>query len=244
VATLKRVKNILKYGIGEKATQRKRAVKKKLREARFKSDRWQSEGELSFRRYASYDEYIAHQASKLDRVSDRLKENEELFYEEFVSRLGSCGPLKDKNSVLCLAARVGTEVRAMITLGHFAVGIDLEPGKSNAYVLPGDFHKLVFADNSIDAVYCNSLDHVFDLAKVVGEVRRVLRPGGIFVADLFAGYEEGFTAGEYEATHWKTVSAIVDKIKELGGFAVIEERPLGKLLRGEYTQAVFGKPAA
>jgi len=25
---------------------------------------------------------------------------------------------------------------------------------------------------------------------------------------------------------------------------VIEERPLGKLLRGEYTQAVFGKPAA
>lgn len=40
------------------------------------------------------------------------------------------------------------------------------------------------------------------------------------------------------------MSAIVDKIKELGAFAVIEERPLGKLLRGEYTQVVFGKPAA
>lgn len=244
MVTLKRVRNILKYGLGEKATQRKRAVKKKLREARFKSDRWQSEGEISFRRYSSYDEYIAHQASKLKIVSDRLAENEELFYQEFISRLGSCGPLKDKKSVLCLAARVGTEVRALISLGHFAVGIDLEPGSANAYVLPGDFHKLVFADNSIDAVYCNSLDHVFDLARVVSEVRRVLLPGGIFVADLFAGYEEGFTAGEYEATHWKTVAAIIERIRELGSFAVIEERPLGKLLRGEFTQAVFAKPDA
>lgn len=241
MVTLKRVKNILKYGLGEKAYQRKRAVKKKNRDAKFKSERWQSEGEMSFRKYASYDEYIAHQSSKLARVSHRLNENEGVHYQEFVARLESCVPLKSKHSVLCLAARIGTEVRAMISLGHFAVGIDLEPGKANAYVLPGDFHGLVFANNSIDAIYCNSLDHVFDLAKVVSEVRRVLRPDGIFIADLLAGYEEGFTAGEYEATHWKTVAAIVEKIKDLGQFNVIEVRPLGKLLRGEYTQAVFGK---
>lgn len=243
MVTLKRVRNILKYGLGEKAYQRKRAIKKKNREAKFRSELWQAEGDMSFRRYGSYDEYIAHQSSKLAKVSHRLDENEELHYNEFVSRLETCAPLKEKNSVLCLAARIGSEVRAMISLGHFAVGIDLEPGKANAYVLPGDFHRLIFADNSIDAVYCNSLDHVFDLGKVVGEVRRVLRPDGIFIADLLAGYEEGFTAGEYEATHWKTVAAIVEKIKDLGQFNVIEVRPLGKLVRGEYTQAVFGKPS-
>lgn len=31
-------------------------------------------------------------------------------------------------SVLCLAARVGTEVKAFLDLGCFAMGIDLNPG--------------------------------------------------------------------------------------------------------------------
>ena len=87
-------------------------------------------------------------------------------------------------------ARLGTEVRALHRLGHFAVGIDLEPGPDNHYVLPGDFHHIVFPDGSIDAIYTNALDHVFDLERVLGEVARLLRPGGLFIADIELGYEE------------------------------------------------------
>ena len=46
--------------------------------------------------------------------------------------------------MLCLGARLGTEVRALHNLGYFAIGIDLNPGVDNPYVLMGDFHKLVF----------------------------------------------------------------------------------------------------
>jgi SAM-dependent methyltransferase len=244
VVTLKRVKNILKYGLGEKAYQRKKAAKNRVRVARFHSQQWQSEGDLTTRRYNSYEEYLAHQAAKLERISHRLEENEERTFQEFVDRLSGCAPLKPMRSVLCLGARTGAEVRALIRLGHFAVGIDLNPGPRNTYVLTGDFHGLVFADDSIDAVYTNSLDHVFDLRRLLDEVRRVLRPGGIFVAELLAGYEEGFTPGDYEATHWRTVESMVARIRDEGGLDVVDLRPLGRLWRGEYTQAVFAKPAA
>ena len=187
MVTAKRVLNIIRYGIGERARDRKRAVKAQAREARFRSDQWTEKGDMARRKYASYDEYLAHQASKLERITERLHENEEEDFREFVSRFRSCAALAEVRSVLCLGARLGTEVKALHAAGHFAVGIDLNPGERNAYVLPGDFHHLVFPDGSIDAVYTNSLDHAFDLAKILGEVRRALRPGGIFIADILAG---------------------------------------------------------
>jgi hypothetical protein len=48
----------------------------------------------------------------------------------------------------------------------FSVGIDLNPGPRNGYVLHGDFHNIIFADASIDAVYTNALDHSFDLQEL------------------------------------------------------------------------------
>jgi SAM-dependent methyltransferase len=230
--------------LGEKAYQRKKADKDKARLARFESETWRSEEELTFRRYSSYEEYLQHQASKLDKISDRLKENEQRTFDEFVQRFSVCSTLPKMRSVLCLGARDGAEVKALLKLGYFAVGVDLNPGENNAFVLPGDFHQLVFADDSIDAIYCNSLDHVFDLGRVVAEIKRVLRPGGIFIAELLAGYEEGFIPGAYEATHWRTVDSMIERIRTLGGFSVAEVRPLGKLWRGEYTQVTFAKEAA
>lgn len=51
----------------------------------------------------------------------------------------------------------------------------------------GDFHHLPQPDASIDAAYCiESLCHATDLQRALGEVARVLRPGGELI--LFDGY--------------------------------------------------------
>ena len=73
--------------------------------------------------------------------------------------------------VLCLGARCGEEVQAFSELGYEAVGLDLVP--AHPMVIQGDFHNIKFKDGSFDMIYCNCLDHVFDLNKVLKECNRV-----------------------------------------------------------------------
>jgi SAM-dependent methyltransferase len=241
---LKRLSNISKYGLGAQGRERKQADKEQLRRERFHDpDLWEHGEAGARRRYASYDEYVAHQASKLDKIASRLHEKEDEDFVEFRRRFATCAALDGARSVLCLGARLGTEVRALHDLGYFAVGIDLNPGERNPHVLPGDFHRIAFPTGSVDAVYTNALDHVFSLEQLVGEVQRLLRPGGIFVADLELGSQEGFVPGEYEAVMWRDHGHLIDRIKDLGRFEVEQVRDLGKTRRDQWTQVVFRKPA-
>jgi SAM-dependent methyltransferase len=244
VPTLKRVYNILRFGVGPRARERKKAKKAQLREATFASKLWQRDQDFAQREYNSYDEYVEHQVSKLDKVIHRLRETEAEDFAEFKERFRRCEALREARTVLCLGARLGTEVRALHALGHFAVGLDLNPGTENPYVLPGDFHHVVFPNSSVDAVYTNALDHVFDLEKVLGEIARLLRPNGLFVADLLGGYEEGFIPGGYESTHWRSAETLLERVRELGGFTLEGVRDLGQMRRDRWQQAVFRKPAA
>src|SRR5690606_32891810 len=105
-----------------------------------------------------------------------------------------------------------------IDRGAFAVGIDLNPGRENRWVVVGDFHALQFADASVDVVYTNSLDHAFDLSPVLAEVRRVLKDDGDFVVEMGLGVEEGGQPGFYEALSWRRADELVARILE-GGFS-------------------------
>lgn len=240
----RRVCNIARYGIGHAARERKKAAKAERRDAGFfENERWQRGADQAKRNYASYDDYVTHQASKLDKIAHRLRETEDEDYAEFKRRFEGCAALREARSVLCLGARLGTEVRALHALGHFAVGIDLNPGEVNPYVLPGDFHAIAFPDGSLDAIYTNALDHVFDLDKVVGEIRRLLRADGVFVIDLTQGYEEGNVPGEFEATIWRDRRSFIERIRDLGGLEIEETRDLGHTRRDHWTQVVFRKPA-
>ena len=241
---LRRLSNISKYGLGVQARARKQADKEQLRRERFHDpDLWEHGEDGARRKYASYDEYVEHQASKLDKIAPRLREKEDEDRAEFRRRFATCAALGGARSVLCLGARLGTEVRALHDLGYFAIGIDLNPGERNPYVLPGDFHHIVFPSGSIDAVYTNALDHVFSLEELVGEVQRLLRAGGVFIADLELGSEEGFIPGEFEAAMWRDHQALIEQIRTLGEFEVAETRDLGKTRRDQWTQVVFRKPA-
>jgi SAM-dependent methyltransferase len=68
------------------------------------------------------------------------------------------------------------------------VGVDLSPTAVEAArsrgldVRVGDVQKLPFEDGSFDVVLCNyALYHVRNRAKAIGELARVLRPGGRFL---------------------------------------------------------------
>ncbi|MEO0757657.1 MAG: class I SAM-dependent methyltransferase [Cyanobacteria bacterium J06648_16] len=180
------------------------------------SDQWvKNDSHLVARTYDSYEQYLSHQSSKLSKLDrTRLSEYESRYYSGLVKRLEELAILRRGDNVLCLAARTGIECKAFIDLGCFPIGIDLNPGPENYYVVHGDFHHLQFADSSVDYVFTNSLDHAFDLDKILSEVLRVLQPEGRFIAEIVAGSkdERPRRPGLYESVWWERSQDMVDRI--------------------------------
>jgi len=104
-----------------------------------------------------------------------------------VADLG-CGP----------AAQVGAYVAS---LGHRAVGVDLSPVACSLAPLPaaaGDLVRLPLRAACLDAVVCfYALIHLPRalLPRGIGEIRRVLRPGGRAVVAMHAGEGESSVRG-------------------------------------------------
>ncbi len=237
----KTIKNVLKYGIGEQAKARRQAGKAEARQGKFESQRWDREADEVHRRYESYADYVKHQAGKLTRIQERVERKEADRFEGFKARFRSSKAFDGCKNVLCLGARLGAEVRALHKLGHFAVGLDLNPGEKNFHVLPGDFHNIVFPDQSVDVIYTNALDHVYDLKSVMKEVYRLLKPKGIFVTDVVPGFEEGFTPGEYESHHWPTVKKLEAQILGAANLVQDSHRELGECGGELWIQLEFHK---
>ena len=207
------------------------------------SARWANEGNTFRRHYRSYREYTLHQASKLNdrsfrKVLDSAKDDQ---YAGFLRRFSLCQEISGQRCVLCLGARLGTEVEAFKELGFFAVGIDLNPGAGNAHVHFGDFHNLAFNDGTVDVVYSNVLDHAFDLERMMTEVARVLKPGGFVFFELLKGSEEGLLPHEYEAAYWKRAKEFADHLSAISGMPLISYRSADELSDLYWNQAVFQK---
>lgn len=73
----------LRYGFGADGKARKRAREAARREASFNEQFADRESALPQRRYASYDDYVAHQASKLERIERRLRRVEDEDLDSF-----------------------------------------------------------------------------------------------------------------------------------------------------------------
>ena len=117
--------------------------------------------------------------------------------------------------------------------GAFAIGVDLNPGPKNRYVVVGDFHDLQFVDDSVDCVYTNSLDHAFALDKILAEVHRVLRPGGHFIVEAQQAAASGEAAkGPYEAMVWSGAEALI-KLLEDAGFTLEARHPFAQPWAGQ-----------
>jgi SAM-dependent methyltransferase len=83
-----------------------------------------------------------------------------------------------KSSVLCIGCRNTAELDRFRAKGLEPVGIDLFAQGDGIAVM--DMHELRFDADSFDAVYAShSLEHSYDLATVVAEIRRVARSGAV-----------------------------------------------------------------
>ncbi|MGM0586435.1 MAG: SAM-dependent methyltransferase [Pseudomonadota bacterium] len=115
--------------------------------------------------------------------------------EAMTRRLLDLAGLRAGDRVLDIACGYGGTLRAQARRGCRASGTDIsrvcvkEARRANAEagladriaVEPGDFHAIGRDAETFDAVICQeSLIHSGDRARVFSEVRRVLRPGGVF----------------------------------------------------------------
>lgn len=147
-------------------------------------EKWTPQGQFFRKKYFNYNYYLAEQKGKLPCIPKKSLANyDKEYYAELFARLSKLPYEWVGRNALCLGARQGTEVRAFIALGCFAVGVDLNPGPENKYVVTGDFHKLQFAQGSVDYLFTNSLDHVYRINKFLGQAKRLLKPDGRFIVD-------------------------------------------------------------
>ncbi|MEX2284047.1 MAG: methyltransferase domain-containing protein [Gemmatimonadota bacterium] len=193
--------------------QRILAQIRKLRLRRRIGERWSEGNGFSARVYPDYATYLMHQSTKLPAMRARtLEHHDERFYSALRERITALGMTLLAKPVLCLAARQGTEVRVFRDQGAFAVGIDLEPGRANEFVTRGDFHSLQFANSAVAIVFTNSMDHAFDPDRMMGEVRRVLTPEGLFIVEVGSGTATDFGKGAYESFAWKTIEDLLPRL--------------------------------
>jgi SAM-dependent methyltransferase len=173
-------------------------------------NRWRAEpidGSFERRVYPSYQDYLRRQQSKLNYLD--LSGYEAEYQRLLGERLSGVDGLKKGAAVLCLGARLGAEVRAFQDCGCFAVGLDLNPGRQNRYVLHGDFHEIQFPRESADVIFSNSLDHVFAVDRFIAEIRRVLKPSGLLILETMKGRAEGVSPDPYASFWWTSVDDVV-----------------------------------
>ena len=195
-------------------TRLKRSIRKRVLFRKF-GDEWRSEkSAFQNRSYSSYEAYLEHQKAKLE-THDFGKYDSE-FRIALRERLVGLDLDWKGRTVLCLAARIGTEVKAFLDLGCFAIGIDLNPGTENRYVVHGDFHDLQYAAGSVDVVYTNSLDHAFDIDRLAKEVVKVLKPAGLLIVEATRGRDEGGHPGFFESFFWKNHEELIRVFENAG----------------------------
>ena len=96
------------------------------------------------------------------------------------------------------ACGTGRHARHLVALGHEVVGVDLTPEMlararetvAGAEFLEADLARIPSDDAAFDVVVCGlALAHVVELDRVVGELCRVLRPGGHLVISVLHPFQ-------------------------------------------------------
>jgi SAM-dependent methyltransferase len=115
-------------------------------------------------------------------------------------------------TILDFGCGPGRDLKAFMALGHTAIGLDgaasfveMARTETGCEVWQQDFLKLDLPSQHFDGVFANaSLFHVPSehLARVLGELRSTLKPGGVlFSSNPRGDNEEGWNRGRYGVYH-------------------------------------------
>lgn len=174
---------------------------------------------LHYKRYDSYEDYVEEQVATLVLREDYVRQKSERKLRDFLLdfiRFENHIPQDCK--VLCLGARFGEEVKAFRKLGYDAIGIDLWANEGDL-VIKGDWNNLPF-ENEFDVIYTNSIDHAFDIAEMIQEIKKALKSVGKVIIALdqnhtHAASNEKIKAkfanpDRYEAVLWNSDKDVIN----------------------------------
>jgi SAM-dependent methyltransferase len=168
----------------------------------------QKNGNVAYRDYNDYAEYVTHQQQKFEeilRIEGGFSNKVIVSYRlKFYRRFKLLHQLIPRTAcIVCAGARQGTEVEVLRDLGFSnAYGIDLNPGPENPFVRWGDFMHMDNKTSSVDLVYTNCVDHVFNLNEFFAEHARVIKPDGYVLYDLSLDVKS--SRGSFETVCWES----------------------------------------
>lgn len=188
------------------------------------------------REFESYEAYVKAQGRKATFQRRELLSKLSKSVLDFQRVFIAAAAFLNDGPVLCLGARTGAESAAAQNCGYKgSIGVDLHPVGPG--VRKGDWHSMPeFADGSFPNVFTNSFDHCLYLDRAVAEIRRVLRPGGVFY--LMAsdkGTKDAKRERSWlkepkhcEALYWSQADELRDAVLALGGFRLKGQRRDGQ----------------
>ena len=144
---------------------------------RLRQKAWQSSPE--------YEQYLDVQLRRtLSKKGARLPKRARALIDKTVELIDL-----PKCDVLCIGSRNTAEIDYFRHKGaQSVIGIDLYSEHRDILVM--DMHDMTFPDNCFDVIYSShSLEHAYDVHKVVSEIIRVARPGAFIVIEVPVQYE-------------------------------------------------------
>ena len=122
--------------------------------------------------------------------------------------------LKNCNNSLCLGARTGQEVAALMSLGLESIGIDLV--EFPPYTIMGDIHELPFDNMSFDLAFTNIYDHILYPERFAEQCSRVLRDKGYLILHISLGFDPD----KFSVSYVYNEREIIELFQEMGFFLV------------------------
>jgi SAM-dependent methyltransferase len=128
--------------------------------------------------------YRAYLHGQLDRTLSKRANDPGIGARLLIGRVSEVVPPSADASVLCVGCRNTIELDEFRNRGYGdVVGIDLFSQSSDILVM--DMHDLAFPDNRFDVVYAShSLEHAYDLDRVLHEIARVGREGAAVAVEV------------------------------------------------------------
>jgi SAM-dependent methyltransferase len=132
------------------------------------------------------DPHLERHAASFGRVADAYDRGRPPYPSAAVAWLAEELGLAPAAAVLDLAAGTGKLTGALVPLAGRVIAVEpvaemrrvLKARRPEVEVLPGRAEEIPLADGEVDAVFVAAAFHWFDADAALGEIHRVLRPGG------------------------------------------------------------------